>query len=299
MMAEINSETEKNDRRWHIIRTKVNEGKIKAAFRVFRENGIEPVLIKGWAAAREYPLAYERLFTDIDLCVAPAEFEKSRALVAAEEVQKLNIDLHCGLRHLDTLDWDELFENTRTEWLEDVEVRILRPEDHLRVLCVHWLTDGGAYKEKLLDIYYLLENHQKDFDWEICLGKLDEKRREWILTTIAIVDKYYNLNLTRMPFGGEMKTIPGWVTKTIEGEWSSETKLSPLYVVLRSRGELWKQIKKRIPPNAIQATIELGGRFDEKPRIFYQVGSIFRRLKPSIFRIFETLRNLSRKKHDG
>src|SRR5689334_18491570 len=114
-----------NEKRWLILRTRVYEENIKAAFRMFRTSGIEPVLIKGWAAAREYPEKHRRIFGDTDLCVAPEAFEKASQIISSEEGKRLNIDLHRGLRHLDTLDWDDLYNNSRTVLLDDTEIRIL------------------------------------------------------------------------------------------------------------------------------------------------------------------------------
>src|SRR5688500_4699209 len=100
-----------NDTRWLILRAKIAEENIKTAFRLFRENDVEPILIKGWAAAREYPEGCFRHSSDIDLCVAPIDFDKSLGIIASESGIKLNIDLHKGLRHLDTVGWEHLFEN--------------------------------------------------------------------------------------------------------------------------------------------------------------------------------------------
>lgn len=288
-MSRESTEAE-NENRWLILRNRVHEENIKAAFEMFRAGGIEPVLIKGWAAAREYPEMHRRVFSDIDLCVSPGTFEAAQELILREGEIRLNIDLHRGLRHLDTLEWDDLFENSRIVRLGDAEIRILRPEDHLRVLCVHWLTDGGAYKEKLLDIFYLLENHLEDFDWERCLGKLSETRRGWILKTIGVTRKFYNLETSRMPFASEVDSVPEWFIKALEKEWASGTKLVPLHTLLRNRREFWIQLKKRVPPNAVQATIEMEGRIDDSPRFYYQIGSFFLRLKPSIKRIYNSLK---------
>jgi hypothetical protein len=291
----LEKKEKEDEKRWLILKTKVYEEKIKSAFVLFRAHHIEPILIKGWAAAAEYPEKYLRTFSDIDLCVPPEDYEKSQKLVAAGEGQMLNVDLHCGLRHLDTLEWDDLFENCVLELLGDIKIRILRPEDHLRVLCVHWLNDGGANKERLLDIYYLLKNHSDNFDWNRCFGKISKTRREWIIKTIAVVHKYHELDISKLPFAVESELIPGWFTKTLEKEWASETKLISLHILLGNRREFWKQVKKRIPPNAIQSTIEMEGAFDEAPRIYYQIGSIVYRLKPSIVRVYSSLKNYLQK----
>ena len=279
-----------NDRRWLLLRAKIAEENIKKALRLFQNNGIEPILIKGWAAARNYPEKQMRLFGDIDLSVDPEFYEKSIDLLEREKAGYLNIDLHCGLRHLDTVEWAQLFENSIVENLEDVPVRILCAEDHLRVLCVHWLTDGGAYRERLLDIYYLLQKNADTFDWQKCFAPIDENRREWIIRTIAVVHKFHPLDVTKLPFANDLGNFPGWFLKALEKEWASETRLEPIHVYIGNKKEFWKQLKKRFPPNPIQATIELNGKFDDSPRFFYQLGSILRRIKPSIKRTIHFLR---------
>jgi hypothetical protein len=279
-----------DEERWLILRAKVTEERIKSAFRLLRDKEIEPVLIKGWAAAREYPERHLRNFSDIDLCVSPAMYEKSLALIDGEEGRKLNIDLHRGLRHLDTLEWEELFQNSLTVPVDEVPFRVLRPEDHLRVLCVHWLTDGGAHKEKLLDIFYLLQNHKEDFEWDFCFRKTSPKRRRWIIKTIAVTHRYYGLDVSDLPFADELRTIPGWFMRALEKEWASGAKLKPMHVSMGSGNEFWNQLKKRFPPNAIQATIDMEGEFDESSRFYYQMGSILLRLKPSVKRIFQALK---------
>lgn len=290
---------DENERRWLILRNRVYEENIKAAFHLFRACGIEPILIKGWAAAHEYPEKHRRIFNDIDLCVAPVDYPKSLEIVEAEEGKRLNIDLHDGLRHLDTYDWDDLFENSRIVKLDNVGVRILRAEDHLRVLTVHWLTDGGAYREKLSDIYYLLENRAGNFDWDRCFGKLSETRRGWIKKTVAVVHSEFELDVSTIPFADELNDIPRWFLTALEKEWASETNLKPLHTLLGKRREFWKQLTKRFPPNAIQATVEMEGKFDDAPRFYYQIGSIWVRITPSFKRMYNSLKIYFGKKRAG
>ncbi|MEP6901988.1 MAG: nucleotidyltransferase family protein [Actinomycetota bacterium] len=288
--SKMSVEDKENERRWLILRAKLHQSSIKAAFKLFRENGIEPILIKGWAAAVVYPEKYKRIYNDIDLCVAPGWYAKARVLVNSEEGKKLNIDLHAGLRHLDTVDWNDLFENSRIIMIDDIPVRVLRPEDHLRVLCVHWLTDGGAYKDKLLDFFYLIESNRLEFDWDRCLNLISNNRRNWILKTIGLTNKYYGLDISELPFADEMKNIPQWLVKTVESEWSTKINLKPMHTLLKNKKEFWIQLKKRIPPNAIQATIDMEGNFDDSTRMFYQIGSVLVRLKPSLKRFCSALK---------
>ena len=280
----------KPDRRWSLIHYKLQEHRLVKTFELFRKNNIEPVLIKGWAAARYYPRKEERLFTDIDICVASREFKKAQGILAECKKEGLLVDLHNGLRHLDTVDWYDSFENTQLIKLQETNVRVLRPEDHLRVLCVHWLNDGGAVKERLWDIYYAVDNRAPDFDWDRCLKTVDRKRRKWIVCAIGLAHLYLGLDLRNTPIADEAEQIPGWIIKTVEEEWADENRLKSLVASLSDRGEFFRQLKKRFPPNPIQATIDVGGEFNDNPRIFYQVADIFIRIKPSLQRFVNKIR---------
>lgn len=282
-MSEISRE--KNDFYWFTLQNRYNELKISKAFQFLEARGFEPVLIKGWAAARYYPEIWQRQFLDIDLCVAPELYAEAKGALKTSEGKTLNIDLHKGLRHLDTVAWEDLFENTVNENIENQNVRVLRAEDHLRVLCVHWLTDGGAYKNRLWDIYYLINNRSNAFDWERCLDTVSEKRRRWLICCIGLAHRYLGLDIENTPISKEAKNLPVWLIETVEKEWRTEIKLRPIYTCLNDRKIFWEQVKKRIPPNPIQATVEMDGEFDDANRLYYQIGSVLRRFMPSVKRV--------------
>lgn len=274
------------EKRWRIIKFKVLEQQIETAFKFFRQNEIEPILLKGWAISRKYPEKYQRFFSDIDLAVAPEVYERASELV---EKHQLLIDLHCGLRQLDKVEWKDLYANSALVKLNDTDIRILSEEDHLRVLCVHWLIDGGAYREKLWDIFYAVEHRAKSFDWEKCLGVVSLKRRLWIIYTIGLAHKYLNLNINELPFEAEAGQIPKWLIKTVEREWKSSVRLRPIHACLNDWREVLRQIIKRIPPNPIQATVESEGAFDSGTRIKYQIRSLISRIMPSVKRVAKVI----------
>src|SRR5215813_6159849 len=88
--------------RWNRLQHRAQEARIVPAFELFRQADVEPILIKGWAAARYYPKARQRRPGDIDLAVAPEQFSEASALLKRSQIPGL-IDLHDGLRHLDAL----------------------------------------------------------------------------------------------------------------------------------------------------------------------------------------------------
>lgn len=275
-----------DEERWKLLKYKLLEQKIVETFQRLRENGIEPVLIKGWAVGLDYPFPYQRVFSDIDIAVDPKEFARTEELL---KELRLTVDLHQGLTRFDKIEWEKIFNRTKIEKIEEYPVRVLCREDHLRVICVHWLMDGGAYKDKLRDVYYLIENKDREFDWELCLADQSARHRRRIMITIALAGKYFGLNVNEIMPEDELK-IPAWILRTVEKEWENPIPLRPLQTCLHDRKLLFLQLKKRFPPNMIQATVELDGEFDDTSRIKYQLLNILQRLKPSFKRIVRTLR---------
>ena len=274
-----------DDFRWNLLQRKAAEVRALKAFSIFRSRGIEPILIKGLAAAQFYPISKARESIDMDLAVSAADFKAADAIARSAEMTGLAVDLHRELRHLDTPSWDDLFENSRLLQFDGGDICVLRPEDHLRVLAVHWLTDGGANKERLWDIYYIIENRAADFDWDRFLNVVDARRRRWLTCAVGLAHRYLGLDLAGTPVEDEARDIPDWIIKTVEGEWASETPLKPIEVSLGSLGEFTTQIRKRMRPNPIWSTVIMNGSFDAKTRFFYHIGTLFRRIMPSYRRI--------------
>jgi hypothetical protein len=280
--------------RWGLLQRKAREVRAVRAFSLFREQGIEPILIKGLAAAYYYPESHHRNSVDMDLAVAADDFAKAEVIATSAGTAGLAIDIHRELRHLDTVPWDDLFANSQLIEFDGGTLRVLRPEDHLRVLCVHWLNDGGINKERLWDIYYAVKNRGTRFDWDRFLKLVSQRRQRWLICTIGLAHRYLGLELDDTPLKENALDLPEWLIKTLEREWANAVELIPLWTVLNDRKTLIQQMKKRLRPNPIQATIEMEGRFDAKTRVFYQFGNFFQRILPSYRRIWNTLKPQSK-----
>jgi len=276
------------DYRWQMLQLRLYEKRIIEAFDFLRQNNIEPILIKGWAAAQTYPEPYQRQFTDIDLMVSPETYSKTVDCLKNYSENYL-IDLHKGAQPLDSLPFESLYKNSITLLCQGTEIRVLCAEDHLRVLCVHWLMDGGEYKDRLWDIYHAVENRPFNFDWVKCLNVVSEKRKKWIVYTISLAHKYFGLNLQDTPLANKIDDIPEWIIKTLEKEWASEINSILLVHCLNDKKKLLQQVRRRISPNPVKATVDMEGNLDNKLQIFYQIGDIFFRLKPSVKRISKAL----------
>jgi hypothetical protein len=278
---------EKNDFRWKILQQQVQEKRIGQIFKVLNENHVEAILLKGWAAARNYPQPFERVSVDVDVAVRPESFADCANILRVNKV--VGYDLHKGLSRLDTVDWSVLYARAEQVKIGEVSVKILSAEDHLRVLCAHWLGDGGAGRERLWDIFYAVRNRRRNFDWNICLNAAGAKRRNWIVCALGLAEKYLKLDLNETPVSSETKSIPAWVFKTVEKEWRRGLRLKPLHTCLGDGRELYEQIKLRLPPNPIQATIENEAIFDESVRLPLQIRSMYRRFMPGVKKIKTSL----------
>ena len=91
-----------------MLQRKVQEHNVLRAFALFRDNGIEPVLIKGLAAAKFYPENIYRPSIDMDMAVSKADYAKASTLLQNLAADGLAIDLHRELRHLDSAEWKDL-----------------------------------------------------------------------------------------------------------------------------------------------------------------------------------------------
>lgn len=271
-----------------LINFKVFETNLAKLFDYLEDRGFEPILIKGWAAARFYPKPWSRKPGDVDLSFRIGQTEK--ALDALKKFDILPVDVHRELRHLDAVAFSNLFRNSELADCGGKKIRVLRVEDHLRVLCVHWLNDGGVNKERLWDIFYAIESNRENFDWDRCLGVVSPRRRLWIETVIVAANLYLGLEIEDLPLNKNLLENSKWIRQTIEGEWMSGVRLIPLENCIGNNRMLFQQITKRIPPNPLQAIIELEKDLDA-PFVFrYQLLNIFTRLAHSADRVFANKR---------
>lgn len=267
---------------------RVYEHHLEKVFTLLGKAHVRAVLLKGWSAARFYDRPDSRTMGDFDLMVPPGQSEDVKELFASEK--DILADIHFGPRHLDTLSFEELFDRSETVDLEGIPIRVLCPEDHLRVICVHWLTDGGERRERLWDIYWAVKNRPADFGWDKCLNVVSQRRRRWIVCTIGLAHKHLGLEIDDLPFAEEARDLPKWFTRAIESRWKEAIPHIPIHQSIGSAGLLLKQIGKRIPPNPVMAMIGMEGDIDARLRIHYQIGYILKQTVPSVKRIIPAIR---------
>lgn len=272
------------DPRWNVLERKVQRTNAARAFTLFEAAGIEAILIKGVAVAEYYPENVARRSADMDLAVDPADHARAAAIAAAAIQEGLAIDLHCGLRHLDPRPWRDLYEGSLMVCTDNGNYRVLRPEDHLRVLAVHWLNDGGIYLERLWDFYYLITNRADDFNWDRVTTGLSSDRNRWVECVLGLCARYCALDLFGTPFHDAEKQVPEWLARFVENAWTEPEHPIPLWLVVRQPSEFVRQLRMRLNPNPIRATVEMEGSLDSRSRLYYKAGNLLQRVLPSLRR---------------
>ena len=255
----------------------IHEREIEEVLTLLRSAGVEPILVKGWAAARLYPEPGLRPYWDIDLCCPPDRYADAAAALKRVKNPAYLVDLHRGFARLDELSWDELYARSQVVTLGEGKVRILSPEDHLRLLCVHLLRHGAWRPLWLCDIAAAVETRPADFDWDRCLTR-NRRMADWVTCTIGLAHRLLKVPVDDTPVAGRTENLPRWLGRRVLKHWSApfpdlHPPLSyggPLINFVRGRTRLLYALRKRWP-DPIAATITVRGPLNEWPRLPFQV----------------------------
>jgi hypothetical protein len=267
--------------KWGRIANVANEERTKRAFQYFSTHGIEPLLLKGWACSRFYDAGHIRTYTDVDIVCSPKSGDLALSLFREYQLPGFAIDMHIGMRNLDTLSWDELYRRSYSVELNGESIRVLSDEDNLRVTAVHWLTDGGVNREKLWDIYYLVKNRSKNFDWDRSLGSNGLIRRTWVEAAIATARDYLDLDMSGVPGDTRKFRLPKWYIRTLDKEWKRGPYSRRILSAVVTRPKLFaEQVYRRFPPNPVAATIDVEAPIDETWRAPIQFRSLYKKTGP-------------------
>ena len=267
--------------RLHAVQAELHELEIKEAVELLRSIGVEPVVVKGWAIARLYVEPGLRPYGDIDLCVDPNQYLAAKRLLDDLASRRLRIDLHQGLVRFGNQSWSELYSRSRRAEVQGVPVRTLGPEDHLRLLCFHFLREGAWRPLWLCDVAVALESQPADFDWNLCLG-MTERSRNYVACTLTLAKHLLTANLDGVPETALAKQLPSWFVPAVLKEWQVRSMYqrhrSPLTSAWRRPINTLRKVRSHWP-GAVEATVSLNAAFDETARLPLQIGSCFGRAK--------------------
>lgn len=275
------------------------EAGLSALFRLMQGAGFAPLLFKGWAVAQYYDALHLRAMGDVDLCAPSGRFDEladffsrqgfieitrvsgevhGRAVLLAAPAdwpsKRLLVDLH---ERFDRFAFDELkevFARARSLKLEGISLPTPALEDHLRILAVHFLRDGGWRAPSLCDIGAVLERVPSDFDWELCLGT-HPRRRRWIAASFELAHVLLGARLDAMPQEYRLRNVPGWLSATVLRAWEKPfshhaPRISFGKILRRHPAHVLSEIRARWP-NAVRASMELDAELNWLPRWPYQL----------------------------
>jgi putative nucleotidyltransferase-like protein len=265
--------------RHHTLEAAIHERDIKSTFALLRSNGIEPVLVKGWSIARLYPQKGLRPYDDIDLAIPVSQFSAAAALISEQMSSASTVDLHVGFKELDPWGAGDLFADSQLVKLGDVDVRVLRAEDSLRVLSLHLLHHGAFRPLWLCDVALAVESRAADFDWDRCLGR-NSRVADWVACTIGLAHQLLGAEVGGLPVERRAKNLPRWLVPAVLKQWEAPfakdhgtaRHRAPMASYLRDPAGLSRDVRNRWP-DPIEATISLGGPFNNWPRLPFQLGN--------------------------
>jgi hypothetical protein len=274
----------------HTVEAQAASRRLVAVLERLRSARVEPLLVKGWAIARRYPEPGLRPYSDIDLIVRPDERDRARGAVASGTPPGLPIDWHLGTERLDTRSFEDLTARAEAVTLGGTTVRVLGPEDHLRVLSLHALRHDVGRPIWLCDLAVALATRAPAFDWDRCLGT-DERVAGWVLSALALAHRLLGAPVGGTPAAARAANLPGWLVSTVLRRWCrSPVEGLAAHVPLgqalpqlaRDPARLWEDLLLRWD-RPIKYTLDLGRPFTPWPRWPLQVAGVARRL-PEVIR---------------
>jgi hypothetical protein len=272
--------------RLQLLHSAVHERDLQRAFKLLDENGVDAILIKGWAASRLYPEPGMRPPGDIDLFVRSAHrAEAERALASTG----LWVDLHGGNGEEFGLEFDEVFERSELIHLDGAKVRVPSREDHLRIVCLHMLRHGAWRPLWLCDVAAAVENSAEEIEWARVLG-FERRSAEWVLSAIELASELLGARVENVP--GKRTRVPRWLVAAVVRQWATPFAIqqapqkyqAPMRKYLRDPRGFFRDLAKRWP-DPITATIRTRGPFNQLPRWPFQVGDFIIRGASFVFHL--------------
>jgi hypothetical protein len=238
--------------------------------------------MKGWSVARLYPEPGLRHYSDLDLCVAPREYRSARKALRALGPLGSYVDLHSSLGRNDKLRWEELYARSELVELDGLPVRVLGAEDHLRLLCLHWLRHGAWGPLGLCDIAAALAARPATFDWQRSLGS-DKKRADWMVCALGLAHHLLRAEIDETPVANRARNLPGWLLPAVLEQWQTcvnpnyrDLALAEIQPFFGAPKRLYAHLASRWR-HPIRATIEVRGSFNNWPRGPYQFAALLLR----------------------
>jgi hypothetical protein len=261
--------------RWQRVANLAHEEGLAEVVARLRAADVEPVLFKGWAVGRLYPRPGMRAYGDADLCVRREDAERATTCLAEARLRYPPVDLHLTLARRYGISMEALFARSITVPLGEVAIRIPSAPDHLRLLCIHALRHGLDRPVSLCDVALFVEVEGATLDWDAILAT--PRQAAWVRVAVLLAREVLGADVSSTPWGSDPGPLPRWLVPAVMRAWSRERPRSrqwPLSVALAAGGVrvLPHELRRRWR-NPIEATIEVGGAFNELPRLPWQLAA--------------------------
>jgi hypothetical protein len=262
--------------RFYALRAAIHEREVARVACRLNEKKIQFVLAKGWALARLYPHPALRPYGDIDIAVRPDSYTAALAALDCQATRHISVDLHARFREVEK-SFDELWERSEPLAIENSVVRVLSPEDHLRLVCIHMLYHGAWKHLWLCDVAMMLETLGPRMDWNLCLSG-DARRTEWVIAALCLARQVLGAEFPLPVDSISEHRLPRWVTEGIYAQWGQ----SRHYMQGDSAASLvqeqgWIETFRGRWPNVLQATVRMNGPINDWPRLPFQIADVVRR----------------------
>jgi hypothetical protein len=211
------------------------EASLASIVRLLNHANVKPLIFKGWAVARRYASPQSRPYGDFDLLAAPAERAAARRTLVAHCLASASkphegqfvfagahgqsvgvVDFHDEFPAYYATPEDQMLARAKEVKLAGGEILLEPcPEDHLRIVVMHFLKHGGWRPLWLCDVAALVESAGDGFDWELCCGH-NPVARSWVRIGLAAAGALVGCLL---PHSLGLATPPNWFLKTVLHEW--------------------------------------------------------------------------------
>jgi hypothetical protein len=216
--------------------------------------------------------------------VHPEHFTLAERVFSVSEANDCAVDLHKTFYEFKERSIDEIFARSKLVSLGQEKIRTLCLEDHFALLCIHFLKHGAWRPLWLCDIGAAMESLPEGFDWNVCLGR-NKTRATWIMAAIDLAKRLLGADTNNPGIAAEAMDSPGWLVDNVLQQWANPFPLYqapmnhpvPMAHLLRHPAGLFEGLRKRWP-NAIIATVSVDGRFNNVPRLPYQMANCISRM---------------------
>ncbi|MGH9883321.1 MAG: hypothetical protein ACRD6N_17940, partial [Pyrinomonadaceae bacterium] len=124
-----------------------------------------------------------------------------------------------------------------------------------------------------------VETLPPNFSWDICLGQ-NSTRAGWIICAIGLAEGILHADISALPIASRAKETPAWLFDSVLKQWSNPFAINqppmnhsaPLASYLKHPLGIFRALRERWP-NPILATVSVNGKFNDLPRLPYQVGN--------------------------